>query len=453
MSKSVFVASSPQDIKVFNYHSPYEIADKAALLLCKNPLLLASQAYKDATLMLTGVSPAEYKTKIDELFLTKESIYKEPNSIWENFNFPALELDFSQLQNHKNRDDFQPKKMFERGLAYMRRASLFQRRNRENAEEFLPAFKLRETSNISSTFFDPRQIVFEDEKDKKDFSQKMLHTFWNFQKRSSAYEMLQKNASALYYAKYSKDFINLHENNFFDHSTKTPDDLKFGVSVWAELRCATPMESLNAGITEGVLYVTYAKSYLNGETQALATLRFEYTSCFYKDHATNAIYPATNEAIQKALGKDVYRVLSQQFYPLYGINAMQGEGIAALSEHFTYDEGERGAVLNLKEINISQKYSDKIIPDLIRALYDLINFNSGSTFPLGACMVDGDVIVNEELFPLIKSPLFTVISAKYLTQRLKESKDSFEFFSQYKANAHHYYNSMSFDPLRPIYVY
>ena|GEM_PF-2636557 len=516
-TKSVFVAPSSSDIRVFSYHSMYEIEDQATLIKCKNSTLSHQDALEEATMNLTGLSLKEYSQKIDELYLEKKESYKEMKMIWENYNFPTPDLDFSDLPNYASLDisTFQPKHMLEEGLEYVRDKSLYNLRNKDYKDIFfifedLPLFfshldemqsdellflkymnflhkkqenadeenihKLSEKS-LNESFLKAanaigvldtkreefiklaKSLFLSEDTNEDSFTQKIVYTFWNFQKKLKEHLLQTRESSVLYYGRYAKDFINLYENNFFQHPQKHDKDLKFGVSIWAELNAQSLKKSNDSGITNSTLKVSFAKSYVDGSYESVATLLFDYTICAYKKEDTQEQFFSNDEEILAATSEKIYSLVSQQFYPLFGIT--KEEGIAELSKQFQIDDGERGGILNLRDINISAKYSDRIIPELIKGVYDLVNFDSYSSFPLFACMVGGDIIVNDELFPLIKSPLLTVISAEYLTNRIEkiqkdkatQNSNYSDFFSEYNSNAYHYYNRMTFDPLRPIFVY
>ncbi len=519
IAKSVFVASSASDIRVFNYFSSYEIADEASLIQCRNSELSQNDATEEATKQLTGLSSEDYSKKIDELFLQKRETYKKANMIWESYNFPVPDLNFSDLPNYASLDIslFEPSKMLERGLEYIRDASIVNFRTQGLKKTFLvldegiPAFlstldakeetddethflnymhfilKIRKKykekelkpktsqelyyrganaigvseSNLEEFILVWDILVVSEVLEKENFAQKILYSYWSFQKKLKEQRLKYKDSSILYYGKYSKDFINLYEDDFFRYSQESDDEIKYGVSIWVELNTQGSKTCSDCLSTQSSLNVVFAKSYTDGSSEIVATLYFDYTICFFKDEKSGEVYPSQNKEISSAIGNDIYHVVSQQFYPLYGISSMKGEGIRELMEQFTIDEGERGGILNLRDINISSKYSDRIIPELIKGVYDLVDYNSASSFPLFSCMVGGDIIVNDELFPIIKSPLLTLISSKYLIQRIHKIQDDkskknfnyIDFFSKYKENAHHYYNGMTLDPLRPILVY
>jgi hypothetical protein len=513
MTKSVFIAPSPSDIRVFNYRSAYEITDQASLIKCSKNDISHDEAIEEATQQLTGLSSKDYSKKIDELFLEKEGKYREIDMIWENFNFPTPDLNFSDFPNYGGLDisRFKPENMLKNGLNYIQDASIFNLRiekyeeaffSFDDFEEFLSCFDTQikrddetyfleymnyllqkkeklelkpETqeemyyraakaigisdSNLNVCISTWKKLVLHKILAKENFAQKMLYSYWNFQKKMTTYRIEYKQSSVLYYGKYAKDYVNIYEDNFFRNSEEYNNDMKYGVSIWAELNTDGLESCKESSITNSKLSVVFAKSYIDGSTQTIATLDFDYIICFYKKEKNGATYASRNDDILAVTGNDIYTVLSQQFYPLLGIS--KGEGILELMKQFTIDEGERGGVLNLRDINISSKYSDKIIPELIKGIYHLVTYNSPSSFPLFSCMVDGDIIVNDELFPVIKSPLLTVVSSNYLIQRIrkvqedKSKQDSYysDFFSEYNGNAHHYYNNMTFDPLRPILVY
>ncbi len=515
MSKSVFVASSPSDIKVFNYCSAYEIADQASLIKCARSDISHEEAMEEATQSLTGLSSQEYSKKIDELFLEKKESHKEMKIIWENFNFPTPHLDFSDLPNYGSIDiaSYQPKSMLERGTDYIRNASLFNLRNKEYEDVFFSRESINtflhnihkstksddtslflryinsflvnnQKSKIQTTdlrevcskvakaigfsdveleefFILSEQIINQTATQEKNFAKKMLYSYWAFQREVKKHQLRYENSTVLYHGKYAKDFINLYEHNFFQHTEEHDTNLKHGIALWAELNSEGSALSNEKGITHSSLNVVVAKSYTDGSTETVATLHFDYIVCSFREEKSKEVHLSQNKNILNALSDEIYSVLSQQFYPLYGVSISKGEGLPELLKQLTIDEGERGGILNLRDINISSKYSDRIIPELIKGVYDLIDFDGHASFPLFSCMVGGDIIINDDLFPVIKSPLLTVISAKYLSKRISQlQKDESnqntnyaDFFSEYKGNAHHYYNRMTFDPLRPILVY
>lgn len=440
LSKSVFVPTNTNEIRLFNYHSAYEIRDQAALLLAKNPLLPPKNAYSIATKMLTGLDEALYKTQLEKLFLQKQGSYKDAALLWENFNFLLTDLDFNELAKTFCKDHFLPHAMLLRALRYTQNSSLL-------------AFREEQSGPCNlSMLEEPKAHFFAPPKTLKSATQK-LHAFWDFQKKRAAFRRLHSPSTTLYYAKYSKDFINLHERHFFDYTTKNIQERIFGVSIWAELEMQSPALSQSQRITQGTLRVTVAKSYLDGHTQSIALLEFDYINCFYRDLATEQIHASDKKAIENILGEKMFQTLRERFYPLFGIDAMQEDAMEQLSREFTFDEGDRGALLHLREFAIESAFSQKILPELIKALYDLINFNSGSSFPLFSCVFDGDIILNETLFPLIKAPLCTLVSSELLDAKMQRLEEYEEYKQHYKSNPFHYYSKMSFDPLRPILVY
>ncbi len=438
LSKSVFVPTAPNEIRLFEYHSAYEIRDQAALLLAHNPLLPPKNALSIATKMLTGLDESLYKAQLHKLFLEKQGSYKDAALLWENFNFLLVDLDFGEIEHPFLQESFLPHRMLLRALESTQNCSLAAFREEQSG-------RCEDPTPSQASFFSPPKILHS-------ASQK-LQAYWDFQKKHAAFKRETQPSITLYYAKYSKDFINLHERHFFDYATKEIQERIFGVSIWAELEMQSPKLSKEQGISKGVLRVTVAKSYLDGHTQSIALLEFDYINCFYKDPQTDQIFATTKSDLQKFLGEKMFQTLCERYYALFGVDAQDENAIEHLSREFTFDEGDRGAILHLREFAIAPRFSQKILPELIKALYDLINFHSGSSFPLFSCVFDGDIILNEKLFPLIKSPLCTLISSEFLHTKMQKLQEQEEYDSHYRSNPFHYYSKMSFDPLRPILIY
>jgi len=504
MAKSIFVTSVDDSIQHFRYVSQYKLQERTQELLTRE-YLSYKEAYEKTVINLTGLTPKEYEEQIEKIYLIRKDSHKDPRIILENFNFEDAELNLALLG--KANETYAPQIMLQNFLKYLKDVSfcnymteaktdllfeideskLIEMLEYKQSEELYDdkALFLSYVSNnisyVSTHSVDERVLLMSanaigfDEtqreiflgicknitlnEERVDFAFAMLQSYYTFLRALAKYRLKYLPSKVLYFGKYAKDFVNLYENSFFKQEEYYNDERKYGVALWAEISTQGRDAVEKLGVTKAELKVTCAKNYFDGHKEIIGTLSFEYVICAYKKGSNQELYLSSEKSIEQALSSEAYVTLCERFYPLYGVD--KREGFKTLIDRLITDEEERGAILKLKEINLSSHYSDKTIASLIRGVYDLIGYSTPPSFPLCSCVVSGDIIINDEIFPAIKTPLFTLIKANYLKERMQKmqqelTEKSFlysDFFSEYKANAHHYYAKMSFDPLRPILIY
>ncbi|MBN2816172.1 MAG: hypothetical protein JXQ67_05775 [Campylobacterales bacterium] len=497
VSKSVFVPHSPTEIKLFNYTSFYELQDKARELLCQKVELDFQTALQKATEELTGLTQTEYNDKIYELYLERKESYKDPRLTIENLNFPLPKLTLETLENETstNLNHYLPSNMLNSSLKYIKNVSTYNYRKESMYKdtELLQIEKLKtHFSECQSELLDDEVLCFieyinriiqksqavpeneihkaanaigvsQESKEEffhtaqllqsilqeaeEDFAYRLLQIYYLFEKELKAYKLEEYKALTLYHGKYAKDFINLYEDNFFKRGDEENHSRKYGVALWAKLESEAQAKTLNYKATPAKLFVTVAKNYFDGDVEAVATLEFNYLICAYKTDRHSEPLHSTEDALRKQLSPQLYRVLRERFYPLFGVDYTQNKGFEHLTKELLNDEEERGGILELVDIQLLQKYSEKSIAEIIKGVYHLIGYSTPPSFPLFASIIGGDILINDEFYPAIKTPLLTLISADFLQKRMMKKERYNE------ENVYRYYANMSFDALRPILIY